>query len=74
MQVLLATLLLVFLADSGMSIEKHDSSPTSNDLLHHLVAKHSLSNLNDKIVAESAEYGRNIADTPAVGIEPNLPE
>ena len=52
-----------------MSIGQNDSGRTSNDLLHHLVAKHSLSNLNAKIVGESAEYARNIDDTQDVGIE-----
>jgi hypothetical protein len=56
-----------------MSIGQNDSGPTSNDLLHHLVAKHSLSNLNGKIVAESQECAQNIDDAPAVSIEPDLP-
>jgi hypothetical protein len=42
-----------------MSIEQHDSGPTSNDLLESLIAERAPAALNDLVVAESAELARN---------------
>jgi len=50
------------------------SGCTSNDLLHEPLAKHSASNLNYQIVAQSAEDVQNIQNAPAVSIGPYLIE
>jgi len=50
------------------------SGCTSNDLLHEPLAKHSVSNLNYQIVAQSAEDMQNIQNAPAVSIGPYLIE
>jgi hypothetical protein len=47
---------------------------TSNDLLHELLAKHSVATLNYQIVAQSAEDVQNIQNAPAVSIGPYLIE
>ena len=65
-----------------MSIEQHDSGPTSNDLLEILIAEHAPAALSDRaaspdrpaspdrFVAEGAQLARNdvenIEDAPAV--------
>ena len=55
-----------------MSVPKGDSGPTSNDLLHELVAKHAHAEVNYQIVAQSAEDVENIENAPAVSIGPYL--
>jgi len=55
-----------------MSVPQGDSGPTSNDLLHHLVAKHAQAEVNYQIVAQSAEDVENIENAPAVSIGPYL--
>jgi hypothetical protein len=42
-----------------MSIEQHDSGPTSNDLLRRLIAKHAHARPDDPIVAESSLLAQN---------------
>jgi hypothetical protein len=42
-----------------MSIEQHDSGPTSNDLLRRLIAKHAHAWPAGPIVAESALLAQN---------------
>ena len=66
-----------------MSIEQHDSGPTSNDLLESLIADRAPAALSDQaaspdsvvpIVAESAQSVQNdfenIEDAPAVNVQP----
>lgn len=55
-----------------MSTLQYDSGPTSNDLLHRLVAKHSPTTLNYQIIAQSAEDVQNIENAPAVSMGPYL--
>jgi hypothetical protein len=45
LQVLLATVLLVFLESGGMSVKQQGSGPTSNDLLESRIAENSLAAL-----------------------------
>jgi hypothetical protein len=49
-----------------MSGSQGDYSPTSNDLLHRLVAKHARSEANYQIVVQSAEDVQNIENAPAI--------
>lgn len=70
--VLLATILLVLSARRGMSVLYYDSGPTSNDLLHRLMANHSLSEPRYQIVAQSAEEVQNVENAPAVSMGPYL--
>jgi hypothetical protein len=51
-----------------MSIQQHDSGPTSNDLLESLIAEHTTAALNYQIVAQSAEDVQNIENAPAVSM------
>ena len=51
---------------------KYDATPTSNDLLHRLVAKQSLQELNYQIVSQCADDIRNIENAPAVSMVPYL--
>ena len=55
-----------------MSAPQGDSGPTSNDLLHHLVANHAETEVNYQIVAQSAEDVENIENAPAISIGPYL--
>jgi hypothetical protein len=55
-----------------MSVLYYDSGPTSNDLLHRLMASHSLSEPRYQIVAQSAEEVQNIENAPAVSMGPYL--
>ncbi|MGA2205496.1 MAG: hypothetical protein ABSG10_02075 [Terracidiphilus sp.] len=66
LQVLLAQVLLGYLERRGMSIQQHDSGPTSNDLLENLIAEHTPAALNYQIVAQSAEDVQNLENAPAV--------
>ncbi len=49
-----------------MSIQQHDSGPTSNDLLESLIAGHTPAAPNYRIVAQSAEDVENLENAPAV--------
>jgi hypothetical protein len=55
-----------------MSSLQPDSGPTSNDLLHDLVAKHAQAEVNYQIVAQSAEQVQNIENAPSVSMGPYL--
>ena len=55
-----------------MSAQQPVSTPTSNDLLHELIAKHSQAEVNYQIVAQSAEDLQNLENSPAVSIGPFL--
>ena len=55
-----------------MSTLQGESGPTSNDLLHDLVAKHYGADANYQIVAQSAEDIQDIENAPAVSIGPYL--
>jgi hypothetical protein len=55
-----------------MSIEQHDSGPTSNDLLGRLIAKHAHARPSDPIVAESAVNVENIENATAVEMNSGL--
>jgi hypothetical protein len=67
-----------------MSIEQHDSGPTSNDLLESLIAERAPAALSDlaaspdRIVAESAEFAQNgvenIEIAPVAEGSSDLPE
>jgi hypothetical protein len=72
MQILLAAVLLVYLASCGMSMAQFDSGPTSNDLLEGRVAENTPDAPDDRIVVESAEDTQNIENTTAVSMEPYL--
>ncbi len=51
-----------------MSVLHYDSGPTSNDLLHKLIADRSRSQPRYQIVAQSAEEVQNIENAPAVSM------
>jgi hypothetical protein len=72
LHVLLAALLLGFDARRRMNALQSESGPTSNDLLHELVARQSRTDVHGRIVAQSAEDVRDIEDAPAVSAEPVL--
>src|ERR1700746_3260372 len=55
-----------------MSTLEYDSGPASNDLLHRLVAKQSLPELNYQIIAQSADDVQDIENAPAVSMVPYL--
>lgn len=55
-----------------MSTLEYDSGPTSNDLLHRLIATQSMQQLNYQIVAQSADDVQNIENAPAVSMGPYL--
>ena len=55
-----------------MSTLEYDSGPTSNDLLHRLVAKQSPPELNYQIVAQSADDVQDTENAPAVSMAPHL--
>ena len=55
-----------------MTALEYDSGPTSNDLLHRLVARQSLQALNYQIIAQSADDVQNIENAPAVSMGPYL--
>ena len=57
-----------------MSTLEYDSGPASNDLLHRLVAKQSLPELNYQIIAQSADDVQDIENAPAVSMVPYLLE
>jgi hypothetical protein len=57
---------------AGVSSLEDDPSLTSNDLLHRLIAKQSLPELNYHIVAQSADDVQNIENAPAVSMTPYL--
>ena len=72
LHVLLAAVLLVFLAGRAMIDPQHDSGTTSNDLLESLIANHVPAEHNYQIVAQSAEDLQNIENSPAVSMGPYL--
>jgi len=55
-----------------MSTLEYNSGPTSNDLLHRLVAKQSLPEVNYQIIAQSADDVQDIENAPAVSMVPHL--
>lgn len=55
-----------------MSTLQGESGPTSNDLLHDLVAKHYGADVNYQIVVQSADDVQDIENAPAVSIGPYL--
>ena len=55
-----------------MSIQQHDSGPTSNDLLENLIAEHTPAAPNYQIVAQSAEDVQSLENAPAVSMGPYL--
>ena len=55
-----------------MSVLYYDSGPTSNDLLHRLMANRSLFEPHYQIVAQSAEEVQNVENAPAVSMGPYL--
>jgi hypothetical protein len=57
-----------------MTIHQYDSGPTSNDLLHRLIAKYPGQPLYYQIIAQSVEDLRNIENAPAVSMGPYLLE
>jgi hypothetical protein len=74
LHVLLAAVLLVFDASTGMKSVVDASVHTSNDLLRDLVAKHTTVAPNYQIVAQSAGDLQNIQNAPAVSMVPYLIE
>jgi hypothetical protein len=63
--VVLETILLVLTQGHGMIATSYSSCPTSNDLLFELMARHSRSQQNDIIIAQSADV-RKVENAPAV--------
>ncbi len=59
-----------------MTFQQHDSGPTSNDLLGHLIEKHTHARPNDPADAQSAVDVENIENAPAAGgsMGPQVPE
>jgi len=55
-----------------MSTLEYDSGPTSNDLLHRLLANQSRPELNYQIIAQSAEVVLDIENAPSVSMAPYL--
>ncbi len=55
-----------------MSVQQHDSGPTSNDLLENFIAGHTQAAPNYQIVAQSAEDVQNLENAPAVSMGPYL--
>lgn len=55
-----------------MSVQQHDSGPTSNDLLERLVAERTPVAPDYQIIAQNAEDIQNIENAPAVGMAPYL--
>ena len=68
---LLAKVLLFFDQGCGMSAALYGCR-TSNDLLHELMAKHSESEQNYRIVAQCVDDVRNVENAPAVSMGPYL--
>jgi hypothetical protein len=54
-----------------MSIEQHDSGPTSNDLLESLIAGRASAELSDPIVGQTAVGVENIENAAAVEHSPS---
>jgi len=55
-----------------MSTLEYDSGPTSNDLLHRLVARQTRPEPNYQVIAQSLEDVQNVENAPAVSMMPYL--
>jgi hypothetical protein len=64
--------ILLDMRGTKMNNLEYGSGPTSNDLLHRLIAKQSPPELNYQIVAQSADDVQNIENAPAVSMAPYL--
>jgi hypothetical protein len=60
--VVLAEILLVFTARSGMSTTIYDSGPTSNDLLARLISERAAQNI--QVIARGTNDAENIEGCP----------